>query len=89
MRIEKVSYSAAARKMLGKSRQPRLDGLTLDGRLAVIVSDLALTPMLLGRSPAGVEGYEPDAAYAIVRNIIAMVSDAASADANQAQARSP
>ncbi len=71
--IKKVRYRPAARKRV-TSNAVRLEGVTVKGRnAAVILSREDLTAGLLGFESGVVDGYSPDSAYNIVRNII-MVS---------------
>ncbi len=57
--IERVDYRLFARRAVGSANTPRLRGIELDGRLAVIVSNEDLSNGLVGAPVGGVIGYEP------------------------------
>ncbi len=68
--IKDVSYRPATRKRFG-GKAIKLEGITVKGRRgAVILSREDLTTGLLGAPSGVVDGYAPDSAYNIVRNII-------------------
>jgi hypothetical protein len=67
-----VRYTAATWPVLGTLEQrPRLRGIELDGRVAVLFSHEDLVHALLGRPVWDVVGYEAEAARRLLRNILA------------------
>ena len=54
----------------GPQAKPRLNFMTINGRLGVLYSEDDLTHGLLGFDTAGVLGYEPEVAQGIARNIV-------------------
>jgi len=67
---EKVDYRKTTSSSVFAPHAPRLRGLTVKGRLAVIVSKDDLTAGLVGYPCWSVKGYSPESAFALVRNII-------------------
>jgi hypothetical protein len=67
--IEKVRYRRALRSLGGPARL-RLKALRQGGREAVILSEFDLTAGLVGYAQWGLEGYEPDTAFALMRNAV-------------------
>ncbi len=70
--IPRVSYRRITARTLGvnERNQPSLQAIFLDGRPAVIYSPQDVTAGLVGFNSGCVDGYSPESAYAIVRNII-------------------
>lgn len=69
--IKRVLYRRTAMERLtGGLKGPRLKGIEIDGRLAVILSREDLSTGLVGHAVDGVIGYEPVSATAIMRNVI-------------------
>ena len=68
--IEKVRYRRALRVAFGASSTPRLRGLFFKDRLAVIFSPEDLTAGLVGYACWGLKGYQPDSAFALMRNAV-------------------
>ncbi|MEL7240391.1 MAG: DUF4159 domain-containing protein, partial [Planctomycetota bacterium] len=68
--IEEVGYRAHARKTLGNENKPRLRGIEIDGRLAVIVSNEDLTNGLVGSPVDGVVGYTPEDATRLMTAVL-------------------
>jgi hypothetical protein len=58
-KIEEVEYRPFARKSLGNIRTPRLRGMELNNRLAVIFSGEDLSVGLVGQPVDGIVGYVP------------------------------
>jgi hypothetical protein len=54
---------------------PRLDALTINGRIAVIFSPYDMTSGFLGTSTWGIIGYAPETAQALARNILLFSED--------------
>ncbi len=67
--IGKAHYRSRTRGMLGNTTQPELRAVLLDDRPAVIFSRHDLTAGLVGYSSHAVDGYTPESAYEIMRNI--------------------
>jgi len=68
--IDNVAYTHRARKRLGNVREPLLRSVIVNDRPAVFFSREDLTAGLVGYSSSTVDGYAPESAYEIVRNII-------------------
>ena len=69
--LEKVTYRRAARLGVGEGNTaPRLQGVEINGRLAVIYSAEDITCGLLGYPCYGLDGYTPQSAYELMRNIV-------------------
>jgi hypothetical protein len=67
--IKQVRYRIASRKRI-ESNAVQLQAVTLNGRNAVILSREDITSGLLGHHSGVVDGYEPESAYAIMRNVV-------------------
>jgi hypothetical protein len=65
-----IDYRLDAIQQVGAGREPRLRGIERDGRLAVVYSPLDLSVGLVGMPVAGVIGYAPDTATALVARIV-------------------
>jgi hypothetical protein len=77
--IEKFFYTAAS-KAAGKGKnEPGLRGVTDNGRIAVIVSRDDVTAGMIGALTKTIEGYNPETAYRIMRNLVMMVQKNAGA----------
>ena len=72
--IKDVGYRLYARKTLGSADAPRLRGIEISGRLAVILSNEDLTNGLLGTPVDGVLGYSPDTASDLVRAVLQLAT---------------
>ncbi|MBI5723612.1 MAG: DUF4159 domain-containing protein [Planctomycetes bacterium] len=70
MTIEKVKYRRAARARLGGMREPHLQAVLAGDRPKVIFSHEDLTGGLVGYSTFGMDGYEPQSAFDVMRNVI-------------------
>jgi hypothetical protein len=66
----KVRYRRALRGLLYRDDQPRLRGVFLGDRPAIIFSPVDLTGGLVGYSQWGMMGYEPRSAFELMRNIV-------------------
>jgi hypothetical protein len=74
-KLEDVGYRDFARQnIVGELKGPRLRGITVDGRTAVIYSPEDLSVGLVGEPVDGIIGYDPKTATAIVRNILLSVT---------------
>ena len=91
--VEKVTYRKALAMVVMDAGKPRLRGVTIKGRLAIILSPDDLTAGLVGYPCYGLRGYEIDSelpekgsgAFALVRNIVLYASGKSiSADARPA-----
>ena len=67
--LGKVSYRRTARSS-GGAEAPRLMGLTRNGRTVVIFSNEDLTAGLVGYACGGLEGYQPQSAFELMRNVV-------------------
>ena len=72
MKIDTVLYTRAARiRSEGLSKHtPLLRGITVDGRVAVMFSDLDITAGLLGIGAMDCAGYRARSAFEIARNVL-------------------
>jgi len=69
-RIDQVSYSSLVAEEQPNLRTPRLDGLKLADRYAVLYSPYALAPGLDGIQPYHARGYAPEDARRIALNVV-------------------
>jgi len=75
-KIDKVRYRRATRQRLGKSTEPRLQGVTVDDRVVCLYSPEDLTAGLVGYQQYELDGYAPDpkaaedSAFRIMRNAV-------------------
>ncbi|MBC8106900.1 MAG: DUF4159 domain-containing protein [Anaerolineae bacterium] len=70
-KLEDISYRMFARqKLVGELKGPRLRGITLNGRLAVIYSPEDLTVGMVGQPIDGIIGYSPSTATELMRYIL-------------------
>lgn len=65
-----VEYRGYARRTVGRIDTPRLLGITLNGRLAVIYSREDLSTGLVGQPVDGIIGYTPDTATRLMSGIL-------------------
>ncbi len=72
-RIERVQYRLKTKLVLGTT-EPRLKAVMVNGRVGVVFSREDLTVALVGCTPVGCDGYAPESAYKLVRNIILYVA---------------
>lgn len=68
--IDNIGYRSAARQMLGSLDGPRLRGVTIGNRVAVIYSREDLSAGLVGQPIAGIVGYTPETATALMARIL-------------------
>jgi uncharacterized protein DUF4159 len=66
--VRRVTYSRFAQRQMGQATSPRLQAITIDGRVAVIYSPEDLTAALAGCEHWGVFGYSPDSARRLAIN---------------------
>jgi hypothetical protein len=69
-KIGEVEYRRSWVLEHGQQSQPRLQYMTVGGRVGVVFSEEDLTHGLLGMNTAGVAGYMPDSALALARNLV-------------------
>ncbi len=72
--LRRVSYSRFAQRTMGQANAPRLQAITIDGRVAVIYSPEDITAALAGLEHWQVFGYSPESARKLVANGILQVS---------------
>ena len=71
MKIESVAFRRAYAQALGdKSREPRLIGGQLNGRLAVVFSPEDITGALVGEGGFNIRGYNHDSAVRLMTNLL-------------------
>ena len=73
-KIDSVRYRRAAFSVLGTLRTPRLQGIEINGRLAVIYSREDLSAGMVGESMEGIVGYEPESVAELMTAIVAYVA---------------
>ena len=64
----RVTYSRFAQRQMGQMTTPRLQAITIEGRVAVIFSPEDLTAALAGIEHWGVFGYSPESARKLAAN---------------------
>jgi hypothetical protein len=69
--LGEVAYRRFARQQLGKLDAPRLRGLDVGGRTAVLFSAEDLAAGLVGQQVDGVVGYAPTTAVSIAEHVVA------------------
>ncbi|MGC9454749.1 MAG: DUF4159 domain-containing protein [Phycisphaerae bacterium] len=70
MEIEKVQYRRRTRVRLGGTDTPNLRAVMVDDRPGVIFSPEDITAGLLGIPVYTIDGYEPESAWELMRNIV-------------------
>ena len=70
--IKKVQYRRRTRRLFGDPTRPYLHTVLVDGRPGVYLSRFDLTAGLVGYSSYTVEGYAPESAYEMLRNVVLM-----------------
>ncbi len=73
MKIEKVAYRRATLLRIGASKMPRLQAVLAGDRPKVIFSEEDITGSLVGYSMLGMDGYESESAFNLMRNIAAYI----------------
>jgi hypothetical protein len=69
--VGKVDYRRETARKLGGKAGPNLRGVTdTAGRVKVVFSAEDLTAAVAGANTYGLDGYTPDSAYALLRNIV-------------------
>ena len=72
LEITRVRYRGESAKRLGRAHTPALRGVLVGDRAAVIYSREDLTGALVGYESATCNGYDPDSAFEIMRNIVVL-----------------
>jgi hypothetical protein len=81
--IDKFYYTAAAKTPNKAKNEPALRGVIDNGRIAVIASREDVTAGMIGALTKTIDGYAPDTAYRIMRNVVTMVQKDAGAAATR------
>jgi hypothetical protein len=68
--ITNIAYRTFSKQRLGHLNTPRLAGIVQNGRTVAYYSREDLTAGLVGEQVDGIDGYTPDSATAIMRNIV-------------------
>ncbi len=68
--VQEVQYRQFARQRLGHAKMPRLQGIKIGGRLAIIYSREDLSAGLVGEPVDGIMGYSPASATELMTHII-------------------
>lgn len=66
--VRRVTYSRFAQRQMGQMTSPRLQAITIDGRVAVVYSPEDITAALAGCEHWGIFGYSPESARRLVTN---------------------
>ncbi|MBI5725077.1 MAG: DUF4159 domain-containing protein [Planctomycetes bacterium] len=74
MTVEKVKYHKTTKARIGGMTEPRLMSVQDGDRPKVILSAEDLTAGMVGYSSWGLDGYAPQSAFAILRNIVIYTS---------------
>jgi len=68
--LRKMTYRQRTRRRLGGTKQPVLRGVLTGNRPGIIYSREDITHGLLGVPHFAVDGYAPQSAFAVLRNIV-------------------
>ena len=71
MAISGVKYRRRTALRLGRRTQPNLKGIMVDSRVGVVFSREDITAGLVGYPSWTVDGYQPESAFELMRNIVA------------------
>ncbi len=80
--IDEAHYRRITRTKLGNTTVPRLRGSLLQGRPAVLLSREDITCGLLGNPSYTVDGYTPETAYELLRNVVLWMTETRPAKAD-------
>lgn len=69
-KLESITYRRFARNVVGQLNTPRLRGIQIHGRLAVILSEEDLSVGLVGQPVDGIYGYDPETATRLMSCIL-------------------
>ena len=69
-KLEKVAYREYAQRVVGSSRDPKLQGVEKGGRVVLIYSREDLSAGLVGQAVDGIVGYDPATATAIMTRVL-------------------
>jgi len=73
---DEITYrNFAIRNGVGRTTAPRLQGITINGRLAVIYSREDLSVGMVGQAVDGIVGYSPATATALITRIINYINN--------------
>jgi hypothetical protein len=72
--IKEFKYRRQSRARLGGAKEPLLKGIMLNERLGLIFSREDLTCGLVGNAVYGCDGYAPQTAYEIMRNVVLLAA---------------
>jgi hypothetical protein len=75
-KIDSIEYRTFTKRRLGALKSPQICGIQQNGRTAVYYSRLDLSAGLVGQQVDGIDGYDPDSATAIMRNIVLIAGSA-------------
>ena len=81
--VQKVQYRRALRTLLHGETSPRLRGVTVGNRVALVFSPVDLTAGLVGYPCWGLRGYEPESAFALMRNVVLYAASQGGSPATQ------
>lgn len=70
MKIEKVTFRSAMRRLVADNPKPRLRGLFYHDRLVAVFSREDLTAGLVGYACWGLKGYQPQSSFELMRNAV-------------------
>lgn len=75
MAPEEIAFRPYAAKTLGRARGPRVRGITVGNRLAILYSSEDLSVGLVGQPVDGITGYNPASATAIMRSLLVFAAN--------------
>jgi hypothetical protein len=70
IKIEKVTFRSAMRRLVADNPKPRLRGLFYHDRLVAVFSREDLTAGLVGYACWGLKGYQPQSSFELMRNAV-------------------
>ncbi|MBI5723375.1 MAG: DUF4159 domain-containing protein [Planctomycetes bacterium] len=89
MTIEKVKYRRVTRARVGGIKEPRLLAVLKVDRPMVLVSQEDITGGLVGYASATCDGYEPESAFDVMRNVVLYAASAPPLPADTPAASAP
>jgi hypothetical protein len=75
-KLTEVGYREYARRTVGSTREPRLQGVERNGRMIIIYSREDLSAGLVGHAVDGIVGYDPASATALMSHILSYAAAA-------------
>jgi hypothetical protein len=73
-KIDSIEYRTFTKRRLGELKAPQICGIQQNGRIIVYYSRLDLSTGLVGEQVDGIDGYSPESATSIMRNILLLAA---------------